>query len=764
MNPRTAELKGDDENLSIVQFPPIKMSAASPLEVDSQSASPVNQIEEQQVIPATTNSLDSLQSDEQRHVLNIVDSLRQCGLDGILSLPQLVVCGDQSSGKSSVLEAITEIPFPRRENLCTRFATEIILRRAPISAIETKIIPDPTRIKAEQDRLNEFKKTISDFKELPHLIDEATERMGLDDKTNRVPKAFTKDILRIEISGPDRPQLTLVDLPGLIHTENKSQSQADVQLISELVTQYITNPRTIILPIISAKNDYANQVILKRAREVDEHGIRTLGIITKPDDLHPGSENEAAFISLAKNEDIFFTLGWHIVKNRGYNERNTSFEERNLSERAFFNKGNWKDIPEGYLGIESLRKRLSDLLYQHVREELPKLREELDNNYEKTNAELVKLGAGRADEQEQRQFLIDLSLKFYNLVRAGTNGHYEASFFRQEIVANPSITSKTRRLRAEIQRLNLEFSTTIRKIGHKYNFTGTFPMDDEDYDQEKDNSRNRVSDTTTHNLVHNLPKSLSESQSLDWVMKVLSKTRGKELPGNFNPLLIGELFWEQSEKWEEIALDHTEDLANLCTEYVAEVLKSIAPPDVCGHLQTLLIRQVMKKRFEGSQVELQKIVGDKRRLPMTYNHYYTLTIDKIKRKRDMDSLKSCLKSATVPTGQYDAQGKWTATTKVSLKTFVDNIAAQVVERHIVDGLEDVFSPKIVVSLDEADLLGLAGEAISTTVCRRRLEEKKIMIEKGRTAFRSVLRDTTSKRKLENGAETSEARKRRRFQN
>jgi hypothetical protein len=73
----------------------------------------------------TTSSLQALQSADQRKVLDIVDKLRRTGLNGVVELPQLVVCGDQSSGKSSVLEAITEIPFPRKENLCTRFATEV---------------------------------------------------------------------------------------------------------------------------------------------------------------------------------------------------------------------------------------------------------------------------------------------------------------------------------------------------------------------------------------------------------------------------------------------------------------------------------------------------------------------------------------------------------------------------------------------------------------------------------------------------------------
>jgi len=73
----------------------------------------------------TTSSLQALQSSDQRGMMDLVDKLRRQGLSSEVELPQLVVCGDQSSGRSSVLEGFTEIPFPRKENLCTRFATEV---------------------------------------------------------------------------------------------------------------------------------------------------------------------------------------------------------------------------------------------------------------------------------------------------------------------------------------------------------------------------------------------------------------------------------------------------------------------------------------------------------------------------------------------------------------------------------------------------------------------------------------------------------------
>ena len=72
----------------------------------------------------TTAGLRSLQSAEEKRLFDIVDELRSLDINHELDLPQLVVCGSQSSGKSSVLEAISELSFPRADMTCTRFVTE----------------------------------------------------------------------------------------------------------------------------------------------------------------------------------------------------------------------------------------------------------------------------------------------------------------------------------------------------------------------------------------------------------------------------------------------------------------------------------------------------------------------------------------------------------------------------------------------------------------------------------------------------------------
>lgn len=146
--------------------------------------------------------MEALQGSDQRKFKSLVDRLRRAGLSSVLQLPQIVVCGSQSSGKSSVLEAITEIPFPRKEGLCTRFATQIIMRLDVESALFCKIIPDSSYDESKQLQLRGFSRTITSFEELPSLIEDATATIGLSEQ-----KAFTKDILSAEICGPEQPQL-----------------------------------------------------------------------------------------------------------------------------------------------------------------------------------------------------------------------------------------------------------------------------------------------------------------------------------------------------------------------------------------------------------------------------------------------------------------------------------------------------------------------------------------------------------------------------
>lgn len=94
---------------------------------------------------------------------------------------------------------------------------------------------------------------------------------------NPVVARFSNDLLRVEVSGPDHPHLTIVALPVLIHSETKQQSAKDVQLVQDVVQSRMKESRSIILAVVSAQNVFANQIVLKLARDADPSGKRTLG-------------------------------------------------------------------------------------------------------------------------------------------------------------------------------------------------------------------------------------------------------------------------------------------------------------------------------------------------------------------------------------------------------------------------------------------------------------------------------------------------------
>jgi hypothetical protein len=75
------------------------------------------------VLSLDTDSLNGLCSKDQLELLDAVDRLHLEGVISYISLPQIIECSDQSSGKSSMLEALSDIAFPVKSNLCTRFPT-----------------------------------------------------------------------------------------------------------------------------------------------------------------------------------------------------------------------------------------------------------------------------------------------------------------------------------------------------------------------------------------------------------------------------------------------------------------------------------------------------------------------------------------------------------------------------------------------------------------------------------------------------------------
>ena len=140
-----------------------------------------------------------------RPTLDLVDDLRKLGLQKDVPIPQIAVMGDQSSGKSSVLEAISGIPFPRGAGLVTRCATQISMSQGATWSAKLNCKGSETI-------------TVADPAEITKAIEEMTNALCGEAE-------FSEEIITVKLVGPNTPDLTLIDLPGIVRTTTEGQSE-----------------------------------------------------------------------------------------------------------------------------------------------------------------------------------------------------------------------------------------------------------------------------------------------------------------------------------------------------------------------------------------------------------------------------------------------------------------------------------------------------------------------------------------------------------
>ncbi|KAI6813830.1 hypothetical protein KC367_g4508 [Hortaea werneckii] len=203
-----------------------------------------------------------------RKMIEIRSLLQTIGQSETLTLPSIVVVGSQSSGKSSVLEAIVGHEFlPKGSNMVTRRPIELTLVNTPKAHAEYGEFPALGLGK------------ITDFTQV---------QKTLTDLNLAVPEkdCISDDPIQLRIHSPNVPDLSLIDLPGYIQVEAFDQPTELKTKIQELCDKYIQAPN-VILAISAADVDLANSTALRASRRVDPRGERTIGVVTKMDLVDP---------------------------------------------------------------------------------------------------------------------------------------------------------------------------------------------------------------------------------------------------------------------------------------------------------------------------------------------------------------------------------------------------------------------------------------------------------------------------------------------
>ncbi|CAG1959688.1 unnamed protein product [Fusarium graminearum] len=529
-----------------------------------------------------------------------------------------------------------------------------------------------------QKTLKEFRRNIDDLSELPAIIDEVSKLMGLRGFTDSYgDNAFASDALQIDTSGPIGLHLSIVDLPGLISVSNEEKTDEDVD---------------------KASNDIANQGIIKLARQFDPDDGRTVGIITKPDLINEGTESKIARV--AKNLDnIKLKLGFFLVKNPKPSEleEGLDMDTRSRRELQFFSSPPW--LSQGLyfdrVGAEKLRVFLQDLLDAHIERELPKVKTDIKNGLLASETELQVLGEPHPTVGHIRTFLIGLSLQFTGLEQVALDGNYHGNYqtFFDHFEGS--------RLRARIQQLNTAFATEVLEKGEKRRIKAAFDPFESDNE-----STNDVDEQIT----------VTKAEMIGWVKQAYVRTKGRELLGNYSSDLLGELFQEEAKPWSPIAERHVSNVFGAVSRWIDNAIDVIFHDEKIRREVRDLLQDWMERTRKQALEELEKLVLDEKRSPLTYNHYYTNNHGKLhipNNPVEIEKFVSALQARIIvdmdDQACNEALTELNAYYKDAIKTFVDNVARQVIERHIAPSLPSAFCPDNVSQMSDEVLLNIGSE-------------------------------------------------------
>ncbi len=266
-----------------------------------------------------------------------------------LDLPRICVIGDQSSGKSSLLCTLAEgVEFPTAHALCTKAPIVVHSRRGAEEKIEVRASTN-----------GEFKRVQSD--DVADAIREAQDALMEGTGGAKV----TMQEVTVRVTGPDRSDFGIIDLPGIIHNgEGTVETQA-------LIEKYIAPPQTLVLLLTMADQDEELAKCLELAKKHDPDNTRTLRVLSKFDNFTSDESRKRAVQLVCDGAEQ--VLGGHAVvcRHGGGNKYNSARETMMLKEAA---RKAGMEIPATRAGALALKERLPSLFAKLIQTNVPALK------------------------------------------------------------------------------------------------------------------------------------------------------------------------------------------------------------------------------------------------------------------------------------------------------------------------------------------------------------------------------------------------------
>lgn len=330
-------------------------------------------------------------------VNKLQDIFAQLRGQSMIDLPQVAVVGSQSSGKSSVLEALVGRDFlPRGNDICTRRPLTLQLQQRQRNADGT------------EEEWGEFlhlpEKKFFDFSEIRWEIQAETEREAGGNK------GVSNKPIRLTIYSPNVLDITLVDLPGLTKVPVGDQPSDIETRIRNMITTVIKRESCLILAVTPANADLANSDALQMAQCVDPDGRRTIGVITKLDIMDRGTDARNFLLGKV----IPLRLGYVGVVNRSQEDiqLNRSIKDALVAEEKFFHtRPVYSDIADR-CGVPQLAKKLNQILVRHIKTVLPGLKSHISTALASAAKEYASYGVTTDSKAGQGALILTILSKY----------------------------------------------------------------------------------------------------------------------------------------------------------------------------------------------------------------------------------------------------------------------------------------------------------------------------------------------------------------
>lgn len=472
-----------------------------------------------------------------------------------------------------------------------------------------------------------------------------------------------------------------------------------------MISSYIKDPRTIILTVVPATVDISTSEAIKIAQEYDEKGIRTVGVLTKVDLMDRGTNASQV---LKNKSQVKLDLGIIAVKNRSKQDldNHMSLNECRKEEKKFFEEHPVYKTMKNLCGSENLSELLSKILCKRIKEELPTIKQELDERLADVKQKLNDLGNNIPETPIEQQRLMFREIEnFSTELRLSLDGEKYSQF---QNLGNPS---------NELYKLIYKYGETVRKTAPNY-FS-------EDYRKK--------------------------------IREALDGSRGKELVGFLSFRVFTRIIYEQLKELEEPSYELLDDMTN----YVEKLMNLIAEnllsryPNLLSELKSIFSFFIEEKKKITFQMVKDEIIKEK--FIFTNNHYYMDTLNKARAKEVQELQESVLGTSVIENFEdftNDIQQKISrklsvdnheqeitdmicrirAYYKVVLKRIMDRVP-QTIHYYLIHGIYQDVQWKLQPVLEKSSELLKENESSSNL--RKKLNEEKQTLEKAKQIMKKM---------------------------